>query len=47
MELVGAEAGEFFEVVVAGVGAGEGEAIGGGNGEVEFGGEFEVDELAG
>lgn len=42
-ELVGAEAGELFEVVIAGVGAGEFIV----NGEVEFGGELEVDELAG
>lgn len=47
LELVGAEAGEFSEVVVAGVGAGEGEAGVGLDGEVEFGGEFEMNELAG
>lgn len=47
LELVGAKAGEFFEVVVAGVRAGEGEAGWSVEGEVELGGEFEVDELVG
>ena len=47
LELVAAKAGEFSEVVVAGVGAGEGEAGFGVDGEVEFGGKFEVDQLAG
>ena len=47
LKLVGAKACEFTEVVVAGVGAGEGEAGIGFDGEVEFGGELEVDESAG
>lgn len=46
LKLVGAEAGEFFEVVIAGVRAGEGEAVFGFDSEVELGREFEVDELA-
>ncbi|MFT6241887.1 MAG: hypothetical protein ACJAQT_003987 [Akkermansiaceae bacterium] len=47
LELMAAEAGELLQVVVAGVGAGEGEAGWGIDGEVELGGEFEVDELVG
>lgn len=43
LELVFAEVGQFFEVGVAGIGAGKIAS----NGEVEFGGELEVDELVG
>ena len=39
-ELMAAQALEFSEIIVAGVGAGEGEAGGCFDGEVEFGGEF-------
>jgi hypothetical protein len=47
LKLMGTEAVEFFEVVVAGIGAGEMESVIGFDGEVEFGREFEVDELSG
>ena len=43
LELVFAEVGQFFEVGVAGIGAGKIAS----NGEVEFGGDLEVDELVG
>lgn len=46
-ELVIAESGKFAVVVVAGIGAGEGEIVRGVDGEVELGSEFEVDEIAG
>jgi len=42
-----AESGKFAVVVVAGIGAGQGEIVRGVDGEVELGGEFEVDEIAG
>ena len=41
------ESGKFSVVVVAGIGAGEGETVPGVDGEVELGGEFEVDEITG
>lgn len=42
-----AESGKFAVVVVAGIGAGQGETVRAVDGEVELGGEFEVDEIAG
>lgn len=45
-KLVAAQTLEFPEVIVAGIGAGEGEAGGGLDGQVELGGELEVNELA-
>ena len=42
-----AESGKFAVVVVAGIGAGEGEAVRCVDGEVEFCGQFEVDEISG
>lgn len=41
------ESGKFSVVVVAGIGAGEGETVPSVDGEVELGGEFEVDEITG
>lgn len=46
-ELVFAEAFEFAMVVVAGVGAGEGQALWRVDGQIEFGREFKVDEVSG
>lgn len=46
LELVFAKTGDFFEIIVAGIGTGKSEASGGIESEVELGGEFQVNELS-